>query len=182
MELHNERHTLEAKSAKNDRRTEVVASIVIDKPARDVRAYDKEGKLLGFYPATIGSGEKPAPSGTFEVRRVAWNPDYHYDPKFAWKGVKTNRPLTVRPGPNNPVGLVWIDLTAPSYGVHGTPDPEKIGKTASHGCIRLTNWDAVDLAKIVRRGTMLQFEDQDSPVVQSGFEARQSAARPAADR
>jgi lipoprotein-anchoring transpeptidase ErfK/SrfK len=171
-----------AKSAKNERKTEVVASIVIDKLARDVRAYDKEGKLLGFYPATIGSEEKPAPSGTFEVRRVAWNPDYHYDPKFAWKGVKTNRRLTVRPGPNNPVGLVWIDLTAPSYGIHGTPDPEKIGKTASHGCIRLTNWDAVDLAKIVRRGTMVQFEDQDSPVVRTGFEARQSAARPAADR
>ena len=82
--------------------------------------------------------------------------------------MKTNRLFTVRPGPNNPVGLVWIDLTAPSYGVHGTPDPEKIGKTASHGCIRLTNWDVVDLAKIVRRGTMVQFEDQDSPVVRPG--------------
>jgi lipoprotein-anchoring transpeptidase ErfK/SrfK len=184
MELHNRRHTVEAaKSAKNDRRTEVVASIVIDKPARDVRAYDKEGKLLGFYPATIGSREKPAPSGTFAVRRVARNPDYHYDPKFAWKGVKTNRPLTIRPGPNNPVGLIWIDLTAPSYGIHGTPDPEKIGKTASHGCIRLTNWDAVDLGQIVRRGTMVKFEDQDSPVVSpSGLEPRQNTAQPAADR
>ena len=184
MELHNRRHTVEAaKSAKNDRRTEVVASIVIDKPASDVRAYDKEGKLLGFYPATIGSGEKPAPSGTFKVRRGAWNPDYHYDPKFAWKGVKTNRPLTIRPGPNNPVGLIWIDLTAPSYGIHGTPDPEKIGKTASHGCIRLTNWDAVDLGQIVRRGTTVKFEDQDSPVASpSGLEARQSTTQPAANR
>jgi lipoprotein-anchoring transpeptidase ErfK/SrfK len=159
-----------------------VTSIVIDKPARDVRAYGREGKLLGFYPATIGSEEKPAPSGTFEVRRVAWDPDYHYDPKFAWKGVKTNRPLTVRSGPNNPVGLIWIDLSAPSYGIHGTPDPEKIGKTASHGCIRLTNWDAVDLAKIVRRGTAVKFEDQDSPVVSpSGLEAHQSATHPAAE-
>jgi lipoprotein-anchoring transpeptidase ErfK/SrfK len=83
------------------------ATIVVDKPARNVRAYDHDGRLLAFYPATIGSEEKPAPSGVFKVRRVDWNPQYHYDPKFAWKGVKTNRKLTVQPGPNNPVGLVW---------------------------------------------------------------------------
>src|SRR6185437_6425769 len=87
--------------------------VVVDKPAREVRAYEKEGKLLAVYPATIGSQQKPAPSGSFKVRRVAWNPDYHYDPKFAWKGVKATRKLTVPPGPNNPVGVVWIDLTAP---------------------------------------------------------------------
>jgi len=88
---------------------------VVEKASRDVRVYDKDGKLLRFYPATIGSNEKPAPSGTFEVRRVAYNPDYHYDPKFAWKGVNAKEPLTIKPGPNNPVGLVWIDLSAPSY-------------------------------------------------------------------
>jgi lipoprotein-anchoring transpeptidase ErfK/SrfK len=79
-----------------------VATIVVDKPARNVRAYDRDGKLLAFYPATIGSEEKPAPSGVFKVRRVDWNPQYHYDPKFAWKGVNTNKKLTVQPGPNNP--------------------------------------------------------------------------------
>jgi lipoprotein-anchoring transpeptidase ErfK/SrfK len=79
--------------------------------------------------------------------------------------VKTQRRLTVRAGPNNPVGLVWIDLSAPSYGIQGTPDPGKIGKTESHGCIRLTNWDAVDLARMVHRGEKVKFEDQDSPVV-----------------
>jgi len=78
--------------------------------------------------------------------------------------VKTNRKLTIRPGPNNPVGLVWIDLTAPSYGIHGAPAPEDIGKTESHGCIRLTNWDAVELAAMTRHGTAVRFEDQDSPV------------------
>ena len=78
--------------------------------------------------------------------------------------MKTKQKLTVPPGPNNPVGLVWIDLTAPSYGIHGTPQPEEIGKTESHGCIRLTNWDAVDLAAMVRPGTMARFEDLDSPV------------------
>jgi lipoprotein-anchoring transpeptidase ErfK/SrfK len=141
------------------------ATIVVDKPAREVRAYDKEGKLLAFYPATIGSQQKPAPSGSFKVRRVAWNPDYHYDPKFAWKGVKANRKLTLPPGPNNPVGVVWIDLTAASYGIHGTPEPQNISKTESHGCIRLTNWDAVDLATMVQPGTVVKFDDQDTPVL-----------------
>jgi len=141
------------------------ATVVVDKPARAVRAYDKEGKLLAFYPATIGSQQKPAPSGSFKVRRVDWNPDYHYDPKFAWKGVKANRKLTLPPGPNNPVGVVWIDLTAPSYGIHGTPEPQNISKSESHGCIRLTNWDAVDLATMVHPGTVVKFEDQDTPVL-----------------
>ena len=79
------------------------ATIVVDKKSRDVRAYDKDGKLLAFYPATIGSTEKPAPSGEFKVRRVEWNPDFRYDPKFHWKDVKTNRKLTIAPGPKNPV-------------------------------------------------------------------------------
>jgi lipoprotein-anchoring transpeptidase ErfK/SrfK len=134
MALHDSRDTVQAvPPRKQNRKNASVATIVVEKASRDLRAYDKDGKLLGFYPATIGSSEKPAPSGSFEVRRVAYNPDYHYNPKFAWKGVKTKEPLTIKPGPNNPVGLVWIDLTAPSYGIHGTPEPDKIGKTESHG-------------------------------------------------
>jgi len=97
------------------------------------------------------------------VRRVDWCPAYRYDPKFAWKEVKTKRKLTVAPGLNNPVGLIWIDLTVPSYGIHGTPSPEAIGKTESHGCIRLANWDAVDLATMARPGTVVRFDDHDSP-------------------
>ena len=160
------RDTFEATPANiNDQAaSESVATIVVDKPARNVRAYDKEGKVLAYYPATIGSEEKPAPSGAFKVRAISWNPDYIYDPKFAWKGVNVRHKLTIRPGPNNPVGLAWIDLTAPTYGIHGTPEPADIGKTESHGCIRLTNWDAVDLAGMVRPGTIVKFEDEDSPV------------------
>jgi lipoprotein-anchoring transpeptidase ErfK/SrfK len=150
------------KPLKRIRGSKVDGSIVVEKASRDVRAYDKNGKLLRFYPATIGSTEKPAPSGIFEVRRVAYNPDYHYNPKFAWKGVKAKEPLTIRPGPNTTVGLVWIDLTAPSYGIHGTPEPDKIGKTESHGCIRLTNWDALDLAGVLHKGTVVRFVDRDS--------------------
>src|SRR5208282_5813702 len=167
MKLTPGRHAVEVVPPKDDakdRNGPVAATIVVDKPARNVRAYDRNGKLLAFYPASIGSEEKPAPSGIFKVKGVDWNPEYRYDPKFAWKGVKTKRELTVQRGPNNPVGLVWIDLTAPSYGIHGTPEPEDIGKTESHGCIRLTNWDAVDLAAMARPGTVVRFEDQDSPV------------------
>ena len=134
-----------------------VAKVVIDKNARTLSAFDAEGNLVAFYPASIGSAEKPAPSGEFKVKAVAHNPTYHYDPRFAFKGVKAKHKFTIQPGPKNPVGLVWIDLTAPSYGIHGTPAPEKIGKTESHGCIRLTNWDALDLAGMVHRGTVVAF-------------------------
>ncbi len=134
-----------------------VAKIVVDKNTRSVSAFDAKGDLVAFYPASIGSTEKPAPSGEFKVKGVAHNPTYHYDPRFGFKGVKAQHKLTIRPGPKNPVGLVWIDLTAPSYGIHGTPSPEKIGKTESHGCIRLTNWDALDLAGMVHRGTVVDF-------------------------
>jgi lipoprotein-anchoring transpeptidase ErfK/SrfK len=139
-----------------------VARIEVDKAAKAIRALGRDNEIVAFYPASIGSAEKPAPSGEYRVRRVAENPDYHYDPKFKFKGVKTNERLTVAAGPNNPVGVVWIDLTKPSYGIHGTPDPEKIGKTQSHGCIRLTNWDALDLARRVRKGATVAFIDAGS--------------------
>ena len=142
-------------------------TIVVDKPARNVRVYDRVGRFLAFYPATIGSEEKPAPSGDFKVKGVSWNPKYEYDPKFARKGVSTKRKLSIGPGPNNPVGLVWIDLTDPTYGIHGTPGPSLIGKTQSHGCIRLTNWDAVELAGMIRPGDVVRFEDQDSLIAPS---------------
>ncbi len=163
MNLRPGRHAVEVVPATDDKGA-AAATIVVDKPAGSVRAYDADGKFLAFYPGTMGSPEKPAPSGEFRVKGVAWNPVYHYDPKFAWKGVRTKRKLTVQRGPNNPVGLVWIDLTAPSYGIHGTPAPEDIGKTQSHGCIRLTNWDATELAALARPGTVVRFEDQDTPV------------------
>jgi lipoprotein-anchoring transpeptidase ErfK/SrfK len=134
-----------------------VAKLVIDKNARTLSAFDADGNLVAFYPASIGSTEKPAPSGVFKVKSVAHNPTYHYDPRFGFKGVKAQHKITIRPGPKNPVGVVWIDLSAPSYGIHGTPSPEKIGKTESHGCIRLTNWDALDLAGMVHRGTVVDF-------------------------
>lgn len=136
-----------------------VERIVVDKSSRDVRAFGADDKLLAYYPASIGSSEKPAPSGDTKVKGVAFDPDYTYNPKYAFKGVKTHQKFTIQSGPNNPVGLVWIDLAIPSYGIHGTPEPEKVGKTESHGCIRLTNWNARDLAAHVARGAKVSFKD-----------------------
>ena len=137
-----------------------VARVEVAKSDASVRAFDHADKLIAFYPATVGSTERPSPSGTHKVVGVARNPDYTYDPsKLKW-GPRSAGKLVVKPGPNNPVGMVWIDLNAPSYGIHGTPDPDNIGKTASHGCVRLTNWDAVALAAGVQPGVTVQFVGQ----------------------
>ena len=141
-----------------------VFRIEVDKPAKAVRAFGRNDELVAFYPASVGSREKPAPSGTYHVGRVVKDPTYHYDPKFQFKGVRTDRELTIAPGPNNPVGLVWIDLNKPTYGIHGASHPEEVGKTGSHGCVRLTNWDVLDLAKRVRKGTPVAFLDQSQTV------------------
>jgi lipoprotein-anchoring transpeptidase ErfK/SrfK len=126
-----------------------------------VKALGEDGKLLAFYPATVGSEEKPAPTGTLRVTAIQKNPTYHYNPKYQFKGVKTNEPFTIKPGPNNPVGLVWIGLTGEGYGIHGTPEPSKVSKTESHGCVRLTNWDALKLASVIKKGTPVEFIGED---------------------
>jgi lipoprotein-anchoring transpeptidase ErfK/SrfK len=133
-----------------------VAKVVVNKTDKTVRAVDGDGKLVSFYPASVGSEERPAPSGTLPIRSVVENPTYHYTPKLNFKGVKTQKPFTVAAGPKNPVGSMWMDL-GDGYGIHGTPDPQNIGKTASHGCVRLTNWDAEALGKMVRKGTKVDF-------------------------
>ncbi len=134
-----------------------VAKLEVDKAANQVRALDGGGKVLAAFPATVGSTERPAPSGEWAVKAVAPNPDYTYDPKKLTFGPSSKGVMTVKPGPNNPVGSTWIALTKETYGIHGTPDPAKVGKTASHGCVRLTNWDAAALGKAVKKGTPVVF-------------------------
>jgi lipoprotein-anchoring transpeptidase ErfK/SrfK len=134
-----------------------VTRIEVDKGKRQVRAYGPADLLLAVYPATVGSTERPAPSGDFAVRTVAPNPTYTYDPTRLTFGKASNGKLTIQPGPNNPVGSTWIDLTIPTYGIHGTPDPRLVGKAASHGCVRLTNWDARQLGQAVKKGTVVAF-------------------------
>jgi lipoprotein-anchoring transpeptidase ErfK/SrfK len=136
-----------------------VARIVANKKLSEVFAYDADGKLIASYPATIGSTDTPSPSGTVKVESVTLDPTYTYNPKVNFKQGKNDHVLTIPPGPNGPVGSVWIALSKPTYGIHGTPDPDKIGKTSSHGCVRLTNWDAQELAAMVKPGVWVQFVD-----------------------
>jgi len=136
-----------------------VTRIIADKGRKQVRGYNAEGRLVVAYPATIGSTDTPSPSGTVQVERVALNPNYTYNPKINFKQGENNSVLTIPPGPNGPVGTVWIALSKPTYGIHGTPEPSKIGKTNSHGCVRLTNWDATELSKLVQKGVTVEFQE-----------------------
>lgn len=138
-------------AGQEERSTGKVAKIEIDKAKAELRAYGDEGQLLATYPATVGSSDFPSPSGTMKVNAIASQPNYTFNAdKHDWGGDKS---LILPAGPNNPVGSTWIDLQKDGYGIHGTPDPSDIGKTASHGCVRLTNWDAAELAKAVTAGS-----------------------------
>jgi lipoprotein-anchoring transpeptidase ErfK/SrfK len=139
-----------------------VEKIEINKPGKLLTAYGKDGQVMAIYPASIGSKEKPAPTGSFKVTSVAQNPTYKYNPEYRFKGVKASKPFMIKPGPNNPVGSVWISLSLKGYGIHGTPDPSKVSKTESHGCIRLTNWDVKQLASMVEKGTPVVFLEESS--------------------
>lgn len=147
-------------SPKSDQK---VRRIEVDKGAKAVRAFAEDGALIAYYPATIGSESTPTPEGTHQVTAVAKNPTYTYRPElYQFKGVEAKKAFTIKPGPNNPVGTVWIDLTKETYGIHGTPDPEKVGKTSSHGCVRLTNWDVEELAGMVSKGVSVEFVQGES--------------------
>jgi lipoprotein-anchoring transpeptidase ErfK/SrfK len=133
--------------------------IEVNKKKRVLLAFDQAGDLVMAAPASIGSREKPAPSGQHRVAGVSQNPTYRYNPEYSFRGVKAKEPFTIKPGPNNPVGSVWIGLSVEGYGIHGTPDPSKVSKTHSNGCIRLTNWDAKKLAAMIKKGTPVTFRD-----------------------
>ncbi|CAH0341327.1 hypothetical protein RHI9324_03019 [Rhizobium sp. CECT 9324] len=138
-------------------KTGKVARIVANKGLKQVFAYGEDGGLVAAYPASIGSSDTPSPSGTVTIERIALNPGYTYNPKINFQQGENNKVLAIPPGPNGPVGTVWLALSKPTYGIHGTPEPSKIGRTQSHGCIRLTNWDATELAKMVSAGVTVEF-------------------------
>jgi len=129
------------------------ASVVVSKSDSSVTAYDKQGHVLAYYVATVGSEHDPLPLGNWEIKGVARNPVFHYNPDLFWDANPHDEKAVIQAGPRNPVGVVWIDLSKEHYGIHGTPDPAAIGHTESHGCIRLTNWDASQLADMVKPGT-----------------------------
>jgi lipoprotein-anchoring transpeptidase ErfK/SrfK len=129
------------------------ARVIVSKHDSTVQVFDVNGKLMAQYPCTTGSEHDPLPIGEWKVTGVYKNPKFHYNPKLFWDAKAKDGPATIAPGPRNPVGLVWIDLSKEHYGIHGTPGPGQIGHTESHGCIRLTNWDALELAGMVTKGT-----------------------------
>ncbi len=128
------------------------AKIIVDKSDLTVTLVDAAGKTIAQFPASTGSDKDPLPLGDWKVQGIAKNPVFHYNPKLFWDADPTHAKAKIPPGPNNPVGMVWIDLSKEHYGIHGTPEPSKIGKTQSHGCIRLTNWDVTTVSQAVASG------------------------------
>ncbi|MEO6259548.1 MAG: L,D-transpeptidase [Thermoanaerobaculia bacterium] len=134
-------------------------TVRVSKANRTVEAIDAAGKIMARYPATIGSEHDPLPIGKWKINGVARNPSFNYNPDLFWDAEASEKKAKIPAGPNNPVGVVWIDLSKPHYGIHGTPEPSTIGKTSSHGCIRLTNWDAMELSQLVSPGVPALLEE-----------------------
>ena len=125
------------------------ARLVIDKSDSTLRLYDAQGKVYAQFPVSSGSKHDPLPIGTWKILGISRDPTFHYNPKLFWDASKKDSKAVLPPGPNNPVGSVWIDISKPHYGLHGTPEPGHVGKTESHGCVRMTNWDALQVADAV---------------------------------
>ena len=129
------------------------AEVIVDKDDSSVMLADADGDVYARFPATTGSEHDPLPIGDWKITGVARDPGFNYNPDLFWDANPKHDEAHIEPGPNNPVGLVWIDLSKEHYGIHGTPEPSRISKSQSHGCIRLTNWDALRVAGAVAAGT-----------------------------
>lgn len=134
-----------------------VARIEVDKPSQRLLAYDADGVMLANYPVAIGSSSTPSPSGTHEITAVAVDPTYSYRPDVNGVVDGVEEALTLPAGANNPVGVVWLDLSEPTFGIHGTPEPAKLFERGSIGCVRMTNWDVTELAFLVSAGVEVEF-------------------------
>jgi lipoprotein-anchoring transpeptidase ErfK/SrfK len=134
-------------------------TVYVTKSTSALTVEDASGKIVMHAPVTSGSTHDPLPIGTWKVNGVQRNPKFHYNPDLFWDATPGDLKATLQPGPNNPVGIVWIDLSKPHYGIHGTPEPSKIGHVESHGCVRLTNWDADRLSQMVKPGTKVVFRE-----------------------
>ncbi len=153
IQVPNVRQVLERRTASPPANARIVVS-----KSRLTLTVDNGDDLLFFAPVSAGSEHDPLPLGNWKVLGVSHRPVFHYNPQLFWDANPKNAKAAIAPGPNNPVGLVWIDLSKEHYGIHGTPDPEKIGTTYSHGCVRMTNWDALTVAGLVKPGTPVAFE------------------------
>jgi lipoprotein-anchoring transpeptidase ErfK/SrfK len=132
--------------------------VVVSRSASSLRVVDNGGAIVMFAPVTSGSDHDPLPIGTWHVTTIQRNPVFHYNPDLFWDADPEHSKANIPAGPNGPVGTVWVGLDKEHYGIHGTSEPSTIGRTTSHGCVRLTNWDAEHLASIVTKGTTVVFE------------------------
>ena len=133
--------------------------IVVSKKASVLKVYDREGQVIFYAPVTSGSEHDPLPFGNWVITDVVRNPTYNYNPDLFWDADQANAKVKIAAGPNNPVGVIWMGINVPHYGIHGTPEAGEIGHSASHGCVRMTNWDATRVADLVRDGTPVAFEE-----------------------
>jgi lipoprotein-anchoring transpeptidase ErfK/SrfK len=129
-----------------------IARVVVDRSDSVVRLVAADGKVVAQFPASTGSRHDPLPIGEWTIKGVARDPTFHYNPELFWDADPAHAKATLPPGPNNPVGVAWVDLSKEHYGIHGTPVPANVGKTDSHGCIRLSNWNVQTLAAAVKPG------------------------------
>ena len=133
-------------------------TIQVSREESALRATRADGTLVFFAPVSSGSTHDPLPPGDWKVNGVSWHPTFHYNPDLFWDAKATDEKALIKAGPNNPVGVVWVALNLEHYGIHGTPEPGHIGHTESHGCVRMTNWDAAHLASLVKPGTPVTFK------------------------
>lgn len=141
-----------------------VGRIVVSRSTLWVTVFGTDGALLFAAPVTLGSEHDPLPLGEWQVTNVYLLPVFHYNPALFWDADPAHAQTVIKPGPNNPAGVAWIDIDREHYGLHGTPEPESVGRSASHGCVRLTNWDIARLLDYVKPGTRVIFEEETPDV------------------
>ena len=149
----------ENKASTPEAKSQPDVTVTVQKSTSALTVTDTAGKVIMYAPVTTGSEKDPLPIGDWKVNGVAINPPFRYNPDLFWDADPSHTKALIPPGPNNPVGVVWIDISKEHYGLHGTPEPASIGRSESHGCVRLTNWDALRLASLVKPGTVVVFKE-----------------------
>jgi lipoprotein-anchoring transpeptidase ErfK/SrfK len=142
---------------KNDEAASSNVRIVVTKSTSALTVEDEKGHVLFYAPVTTGSSHDPLPIGTWTVNGVQQMPAFHYNPKLFWDADPSHSKAKIAPGPNNPVGVAWIDISKEHYGIHGTPEPSTVGHVQSHGCVRMTNWDVRRVIEWAKPGTPVIF-------------------------
>jgi len=144
-----------------------IARVVVSIRGNTFNAFDAQGNLIFHSPTTLGNKYDPSPNETVEVKKIVHDPHFHYQPKLFAEVPDDEPEANLNPGPNSPVGVVWVALSKPHFGVHGTSDPDSIGYASSHGCVRLTNWDANEVARRLQPGVKIEFLDTRDKAAQT---------------